>query len=295
MTTTSCLIAPQHQQKRTTVSKTLTLDPDVKAILNLAAFTADSVKLNGALPRPMYVRVNKVLELAGGVWSRKRAAHIFGENPARVLGLAVATGTLDSTAVDISKLPASAKLANFVPDLFPTPADLARRMVDLAADANGGTLAGRRVLEPSAGTGNLLRAIFNNATSADLVEVVAVEYNHALVAELVDQRTKTLYASPDSFQVVCGDFMEQNIVHLGRFDVVLMNPPFANAVDIKHILHAVKFLKPNGRLVAICGGGSRQAEALQPLCDTWELLPAGTFKEAGTNVSTVLLSITKQD
>jgi 16S rRNA G1207 methylase RsmC len=127
------------------------------------------------------------------------------------------------------------------------------------------------------------------------VEVVAVEYNHALVAELVDQRTKTLYASPDSFQVVCGDFMEQNIVHLGRFDVVLMNPPFANAVDIKHILHAVKFLKPNGRLVAICGGGSRQAEALQPLCDTWELLPAGTFKEAGTNVSTVLLSITKQD
>ena len=46
------------------------------------------------------------------------------------------------------------------------------------------------------------------------------------------------------------------------------------------------------RLVAICAGGPRQEKVLQPLSDSWERLPADSFKESGTNVSTVLLTIT---
>jgi protein-L-isoaspartate O-methyltransferase len=272
----------------------LTLDPDVRAVLDLATFTSDSVKLNGTLLPPMYVRVNKALELAGGIWSRKRAAHIFGEDPARVLGLAVATGTLDPSAVDITKLPPKAKLVNFVEDLFPTPSDVVRQMIDLA-----GIEPGQDVLEPEAGLGNIVRAIAGACTGFDCVKICAVEYNHVLVAGLVEQRGKTLYATERNFRIVCGDFLEQNIVHLGLFDRILMNPPFANAVEIKHILHALKFLKPNGRLVAICANGSRQHAALQPLAmeskGTWEYLPDGAFKESGTNVSTVLLSINQHD
>jgi len=37
-----------------------------------------------------------------------------------------------------------------------------------------------------------------------------------------------------------------------------MNPPFENGADIKHIQHAMKMLKPGGRLVAICANGPRQ-------------------------------------
>jgi hypothetical protein len=37
-----------------------------------------------------------------------------------------------------------------------------------------------------------------------------------------------------------------------------LNPPFGNADDIKHIMHAWKMLKPGGRLVAICANGPRQ-------------------------------------
>ena len=74
-----------------------------------------------------------------------------------------------------------------------------------------------------------------------------------------------------------------------------MNPPFANAEDIKHIRHALHMLKPGGRLVAICANGPRQQEALRPLVDEsggeWEDLPAGTFRESGTNVSTALITI----
>jgi hypothetical protein len=75
-----------------------------------------------------------------------------------------------------------------------------------------------------------------------------------------------------------------------------MKPPFANAVDIKHIEHAATFLRPGGTLVAVCAGGPRQSAALGPLVERlggiWEPLPPGTFEGAGTNVNTVLMSVT---
>ena len=70
-----------------------------------------------------------------------------------------------------------------------------------------------------------------------------------------------------------------------------MNPPFKNGEDIKHIKHAAAMLKPNGLLVALCANGPRQANQLKPLADTWEPLPAGSFKDQGTAVSVVLLTI----
>lgn len=85
------------------------------------------------------------------------------------------------------------------------------------------------------------------------------------------------------------DFLECS--SLGVFDRIIMNPPFERGADIKHILHAREMLKAGGRLVAICADGTRQAETLKPLADTWEELPEGTF--AGTGVRTVLLTISR--
>jgi 16S rRNA G1207 methylase RsmC len=82
-------------------------------------------------------------------------------------------------------------------------------------------------------------------------------------------------------------------VDLGKFDRVLMNPPFQNADDIKHIQHAISFLNPGGVLVAICANGPRQQEKLKPLAESWEVLPAGTF--AGTGVNAALLVIRKDE
>lgn len=102
---------------------------------------------------------------------------------------------------------------------------------------------------------------------------------------------KTLYATPASFGVHAGDFLECTPEQFGKFDYVLMNPPFKNGEDIRHIEHARKFLKPGGRLVAICANGPRQQERLQTIATHWEELPAGTFKEAGTMVNTALVVI----
>ena len=172
------------------------------------------------------------------------------------------------------------------PQLFPTPAALASRMVQLARPQ-----IGQRVLEPSAGTGRLLEALPGvlpagfGAPRQTCADVVAVELNLGLA--------NALKSGGLAQTVLQADFLECSIEELGRFDVVLMNPPFENAADIKHIKHAFSMLKPGGRLVAICANGPRQAAELRGLVDstggTWEDLPAGTFAAEGTGVNTTLL------
>jgi len=171
------------------------------------------------------------------------------------------------------------------PQLFATSSKVARRMADLA-----GPLAGKRVLEPQAGTGKLVEAIFNEATGADCVRVVAVEINYSLVEGLKTLRNLTLYANEVNFEIHQGDFLQCN-GDLGLFDAIVMNPPFVNGVDIKHITHAIGFLKPGGRLVSLCANGHRQREQLKPLADYWEDLPPGSFSDQGTNVNVALLVI----
>jgi protein-L-isoaspartate O-methyltransferase len=162
------------------------------------------------------------------------------------------------------------------PQLFPTPPALAARMVEEAD-----ILPGHCVLEPSAGTGAILAALPNVRPFGS---VTAVEINATLAASLEQVADQT----------ICGDFLEQN-GNLGTFDRILMNPPFQNGADIKHIQHAIKMLKPGGRLVAICANGPRQQTTLKPLAEDsggwYEDLPAGTFASQGTNVNTALLLI----
>lgn len=154
------------------------------------------------------------------------------------------------------------------PQLFPTPAAVVARMVEFAD-----LVAGMRVLEPSAGTGAILKGI---AAAGVAVDVQSVEINGRLAQALPGQ-------------VRCADFLECTRHEIGDFDRVLMNPPFENGADIKHITRALTFLKPGGRIVAICADGPRQRTQLQPLADYWEDLPSGTFE--GTQVRAALLVI----
>jgi hypothetical protein len=59
----------------------------------------------------------------------------------------------------------------------------------------------------------------------------------------------------------------------------------------------MKFVKPGGRLVALCANGPRQSRELGALAEehggTFEPLPEGTFAEEGTNVRVALLVVEK--
>lgn len=187
--------------------------------------------------------------------------------------------TEDTQAPDVAGLRAALKAGVQIvaaPNLFPTPPDIAAQVVE-AADLRPGD----RVLEPSAGTGALLEAVERSGVKCDLV---AVEVNNALC-----RRLNTL---PASGRTIEADFLACN-GELGVFQRIIMNPPFDNGADIKHILHALHMLEPGGRLVALCANGPRQQDALRPLATRWEPLPAGSFKQSGTMVNVTLLVIDK--
>lgn len=166
------------------------------------------------------------------------------------------------------------------PQLFPTPPSLAARMVELAEIEPG-----HSVLEPSAGTGNILRAI-REATGGSAVRT-AIEINPRLCDRL--------RIAEEGAHVINCDFLQFD-APATKYDRILMNPPFANADDIKHIRHALGMLKPGGRLVAICANGPRQNAQLRPLVDQyggeWEDLPPDTFAASGTAVNAALFILT---
>lgn len=184
------------------------------------------------------------------------------------------------------------------PQLFPTPPEMAARMT-------AGVQPGDSVLEPSAGTGAILRALPRG------VEVTAVELSHELIESLLTSwaLAPRIGAVADSRRVMRADFLDCSptrgpggiIRHrLGLFDWVIANPPFTRDQDVRHIRHMWDFVKPGGRLITLAGMGWTfgQRKACQEFRD-WlddidaerEEIPRGTF--AGTDVATVLLRATK--
>lgn len=169
-------------------------------------------------------------------------------------------------------------------DFFPTPES---RADWIASEAD--IQPGMDVLEPSAGNGVLAEAARKAGGNVDVVE---------LAPDLRD------ILKEKGFNVVGSDFDEFNPDKL--YDRVLMNPPFSNDLDIKHVRQAVEHLKPGGKLVAIVStmAGERNnkrnqvfREWLNELGAREEKLPEGMFKESmnPTNVATKLITLTKPE
>lgn len=163
-------------------------------------------------------------------------------------------------------------------NLFQTPEPLAAKAAQLVGKFG-------RTLEPSAGLGRLYRAI--RAIDAGC-EIVLVDNSPECCGELYRMTERDANARLIQF-----DFLDCTAERLGLFDSIVMNPPFKMGRDIKHIKHALTLLAPGGRLVAICANGPRQNEQLRPLADSWEVLPAGCFKESYTNVSAAIMVISR--
>ncbi len=159
--------------------------------------------------------------------------------------------------------------------LFQTPAAIAAQLVALLD-----LTPGARVLEPSAGLGHILDALQPRQPA----EVVAVETSPELCAQLYRQNRAGV-------RLMQRDFLTVTPAEIGQFDAVAMNPPFHMRVDIKHITHALQFLKPGGKLAGLCMDTAHRSAALRPLCSAWLPLPAGAFRAEGTSVPTVLFLI----
>lgn len=258
---------------------TKTIAPEILTILASCAVEGVGIKItSGQLDRKTYDKVNDVLTLMGGKWNRAKRMHMFLESPADLLETVCTTGEITDTKKEFQ--------------FFETPTKLAKRMIELAE------LKGDDVLEPSAGRG----AIVNQLDGQD--------FGRVFLCELDPQKFSWLRKTFTSATIFAGDFLKvetkpvrQNH-SISGFGVILMNPPFSGKRDIQHIRHAITLLAPGGRLVAICANGPGREDALRfynPLgltkltTDHWEELPAGTFKESGTNVRTILMRIRRSN
>lgn len=171
-----------------------------------------------------------------------------------------------------------------IPGFFPTPPDIVELILEHAAIEPG-----MKVLEPSAGKGNIVDAVRDSCPEVDLT---CIECNSAL-AEIL--RLK-------GHNVINGDFLE----HKGEYDRIVMNPPFENLQDIDHVMHAYSLLKEGGILVSIMSESPffRQdnkavefREWLDCLDGVSERLESGAFKnsERSTGVNTRIVYITKAE
>lgn len=164
---------------------------------------------------------------------------------------------------------------------FWTPSAVALRMIDEA-----GICADHKILEPSAGLGDIVDQLPHGKAWRDNISVVEANYSRREVLEL------------KGYQVAGTDFLEMG---QGGWNRILMNPPFENFQDIEHVRHAYKLLAPGGRIVAVMSPGpffrgEKKALEFREWLDGkgWsEDLPAGSFKEAGTGVATKLVVIDK--
>lgn len=228
------------------------------------------------LDRKLYTSVNDVLEALGGTWNRKAKAHTFssGLDVPSLLEAVVATGEYVAPK-DILKA------FNF----FRSPKPVVDAIIDRL-----GLFDGARVLEPNAGDGAIADGVMASRSDATIQ-----------VVELQDDLRAGL--AKKGYDVIGSDFLMLDVEKLEfAFDRVAMNPPFRGQADIAHVMHALTFLRPGGRLVAVMSAGVRfrqdtRSTSFRTLLFTLgamvDGLPDGSFLESGTAVQTIIVTIDK--
>jgi hypothetical protein len=120
----------------------------------------------------------------------------------------------------------------FNPDFYPTPPEVAATMLDPL------DLRGRTVVEPSAGSGNLVHACLERGAA----EVLMVEPEARLRAILAGLQ--------GDCRLIGNDWLAITADQISHADLVVMNPPFS--ADEHHILHAWQVAPAGCQIVALC-------------------------------------------
>ncbi|ASV43980.1 methyl transferase [Pseudoalteromonas phage KB12-38] len=240
------------------------ISPNVLNVLMASTIDGHALKLpDRQLDRQLYLAVDKVLKALGGKWNRSKKAHVFTSSPDEKLELAVQTGSYTDNK----------KLFQF----FETPEPLAKVLIDLAGD-----LTGKKVCEPSAGKGGIIKHIDFPAVGAYLTCVEIQEEN-------VNHLENEGYAP-----VINQNFL----AHTECYDVFIANPPFSKQQDIDHVNHMIDHA--NEKVVSVMSKSvlwRDNAKAVEfrervtSLGGEFISVEAGAFKESGTMVETVIVVI----
>ena len=217
----------------------------------------------------------------GGTWSEQQGGFVFASDPTQAIKTLLEKGEYiispeEQTREDVQFYETTEKDAAF-----------------LASLAN--LQSGDVVLEPSAGHGRLL------ATFPEDVSAIVVEFLQENYEVLVEKHRNGEFRTKE-ITFYHGDFLAVNGL---KYNKVVMNPPFSNFQDLRHVVHAYSMLEVGGTLVAIIGSNSmirsqynKEAGEYVKILRTaksFELipLPSCSFVESGTTVDTVIIKLVK--
>lgn len=163
---------------------------------------------------------------------------------------------------------------------YPTPAEVVECVLDRI------DLKGKLVLEPSCGCGRFMDEM---------------RKRHARCRGIEVHPGRAAEARAKGHAVYTANFLDTAPEPI--YDLVVMNPPFYGKHYIKHVEHALKWLKRGGQLVSILpitarhdhgiinGEWAEERGARMSAYDAWFDLPLGSFAESGTNINTTVLTL----
>lgn len=127
------------------------------------------------------------------------------------------------------------------------------------------------ILEPSAGIGHLVEGI-------DPAQVRCIEINSTFQSVLKLR----------GFEVIGGDFLE---FKGGKYDKIIMNPPFSGGRAEAHVKKAAEHVKLDGRIVAILPASLKDKHLVDGFTHEYSEVIPGAFEDSGTKVNVVLLRL----
>lgn len=168
-----------------------------------------------------------------------------------------------------------------------TSRDVAMKIINQA-----GLMHGQRILEPSAGEGNLIDVVFRNFTfKKNDFNIDCVELNKEK-CEILRSKEYNTYQQ---------DFL--TFEPKGKlYDRIIACPPFKNNIDLEHIMHMYKILRFGGIMVTltsplwIMNNEEKHVEFrrwLEGKQYNFQMLPDNSFMEKDRTVPTGILKIIK--
>ena len=236
-----------------------------------------------------YDRLRWVMESYGGRWNERCKGFKFNEFDDEKLKSIKAD--LSAGFVNLSEEKRTRERDAF----FPTPVKVVDKMI-LTANLKPDSI----MLESSAGTGRILDEAKKVINSVD--NFVVIEMNGERQRILRDKGYKVDFNG--TFEDSLKD--SETLKKIKNCNKVVINPPFKNDSDVKHLLIRYMFCADNADVVSILQENSlyydRQIhrvfkEFLSLIGkDAYEVvsLPAGSFKDELTTVDTVIFHIKKR-
>jgi len=226
------------------------------------------------IPQSVFSKVKRAIEGIGGKWSSSKQAFQFQGDPSRLF-----QRVLNGENIQLDR--------DYRKDtqFFYTPEpvlDLMEQWIYIPRDA--------RVLEPSAGRGHIAKYL-NNKFSG---------YPWQLDCCELDPTNRT-HLEEAGFNLVGDDFLRMDFPRRG-YHLIVANPPFTKCQDVQHFNSMYDLLAPGGRIVTAmsrkwkickCGRCTSFRDDLDYYFHEVVDLPAGAFKESGTNIEACLLMIDK--